>query len=536
VVLEFVAADSHGHAITDLKADDFTVLEDGKAQTIKTFAFQHPLPPDPNFHPRTLPPNVYTNIPTFPRTRTLNVILLDALNTTLPDQIHVRQKMLRYLETMPADVPTAVYTLGQKLRMVQDFTTDPQLLRDAIKNVTMRASPVLDNPAGGNETELLPPGVFEGLDAQEQEDLQSFETERTTAQLDIRVHYTMGALQWIAQSLAGYRGRKNLIWVSSSFPLSIDPDATVSPFVEFEGTRNYADEIARTAQKLTDSQIAVYPVDARGVVVSSYFTARDNGRDKFGRSTIEGPSLANALSQESTQLNETHATMDTLAERTGGKAYYNRNDLDGAIRDGLNDGSTYYMLGYYPENKEWSGKFRKLQVKVDRAGVKLRHRLGYYASDPAYVTEDPKQRARELGDVLSLDRPISTALFFQAGVIPPSEQTQNKVVINYAIDTQALKVEHGDDGLEHADIECAVEAYTETGKPVNFAGNTVQGAMRPEVYKQALRAGVPCMNQIELPAGNYLLRLAVRDDRTGLIGSANARVAVAGHPAVTKVQ
>ncbi len=89
-----------------------------------------------------------------------------------------------------------------------------------------------------------------------------------------------------------------------------------------------------------------------------------------------------------------------------------------------------------------------------------------------------------------LDRPISTALSFQAGVIPPSEETQNKVVINYAVDTQALKVEHGDDGLEHTDIECAVQTYTETGKPVTFAGNTVQGSMRPEVYKQALRAGV----------------------------------------------
>ena len=209
---------------------------------------------------------------------------------------------------------------------------------------------------------------------------------------------------------------------------------------------------------------------------------------------------------------------------------------DGAIRDSLNDGSTYYMLGYYPENKEWSGKFRKLQVKVDRAGVKLRHRLGYYASDPAYVSQDPKLRARELGDVLSLDRPISTALFFQAGVIPPSEETQNEVVINYAVDTQALKVEHGDDGLEHTDIECAVQTYTETGKPVTFAGNTVQGSMRPEVYKQALRAGVPCMNQIELPAGSYLLRLAVRDDRTGLMGSANAKINVTESPETKKVR
>ena len=526
VLLDVVAIDGHGRPIADLEPTDFTILEDGKPQKVRAFGFQHPIPADPKYQPVVLPPNVFTNIPQFQRTRTLNVVLLDALNTTLPDQVYVRQKMLRYLETMPADAPTAVFALGQKLRIIQDFTTDPNLLREAVKKVTSQASPVLDSPGGGPQDELFPPGVFDSLDAQQQEAIQRFETERSSAQMDIRVHYTMDALQSIARWLAGYRGRKNLVWISSSFPLVIDPDATVSQMVEFEGTRNYADEVAKTAQILTDSEVAVYPVDARGLIVSSTFSAASTGRDRYGRSITSGPAFATAQSQESQQINATHDAMNVLAERTGGKAYYNRNDIDGAIRDGLNDGASYYMLGYYPDNKNWDGKFRKLQVKVDRLGVKLRHRLGYYASDPANVTSDPKQRAREIGELVSLDQPVSTGLFFQAGVIPPSEATGNKVIVNYAIDTQALVVEHGSDGLQRADVECVVQAYSEKGKAVKAGANTVQAKMKMETYQGMLRSGFPCRNDIDLPAGSYILRLVVRDDRSGLMGSANAKVTV----------
>src|SRR5205814_2368718 len=207
---------------------------------------------------------------------------------------------------------------------------------------------------------------------------------------------------------------------------------------------------------------------------SGIFSASSSGGDRFGHRITGGPQLGNALSLESNNLTATHGAMDLLAERTGGKAYYNRNDLDKAVRDGVSDGSSYYMLGYYPENKDWNGKFRKVQVKVDRPGLKLRYRLGYYAADPgAYGKENSKQRARELGDALNLDHPVSTALFFQAAVLPPSEQSKNNIVVLYAIDVHALVLEHGEDGAEHAEVECVVQAYNEKGKPVSVSGNTV---------------------------------------------------------------
>jgi hypothetical protein len=110
--------------------------------------------------------------------------------------------------------------------------------------------------------------------------------------------------------------------------------------------------------------------------------------------------------------------------------------------------------------------------------------------------------------------------------MPPSEPGKGNVTIGYAVDLHALRVEHGEDGTEHADVECVVQAFDEKGKPVNAGGSTVKAAMKPETFQKFLQSGFPCKSEIELPAGNYLLRLAVRDNRTGLIGTANAKVNV----------
>jgi VWFA-related protein len=532
VMLDVVATDSHGHAVFDLESRDFTVLEDGKPQKVRAFGFQHPLssPPKAAQTERpALPANVFTNIPQFQLSSSLNVILLDALNTPLTNQSYARQKMLHYLETMPSDSPTAVFTLGEKLRMLQDFTIDPNILKEAVRKANGQLSPLLDNSVSAEE-QVLPRMIPADLPPDVQESIERFEAERTAVQTDLRVRYTLDALQSIGHWLEGYQGRKNLIWISEAFPFAISPDTSVHRGAEFAGTRHYSDDLSKTAELLTDAQVAIYPVDPRGLEPPGSFSGVSTGADRFGRLGVArtgGIQLGSALQQESSSLFAAHDAMDLLADRTGGKAYYNRNDLDGAVRDGISDGSTYYMLGYYPDNKEWDGKFRKIQVKVERHGVTLRYRLGYYASDPAaYLKEDEKQRARELGDALNLDHPVSTALFFEAQVMPPSEPGKGNVTIGYAVDLHALRVEHGEDGTEHADVECVVQAFDENGKPVNSGGSTVKAAMKQETFQKVLKSGLPCKSEIALPAGNYLLRLAVRDNRTGLIGTANAKVNV----------
>ena len=121
------------------------------------------------------------------------------------------------------------------------------------------------------------------------------------------------------------------------------------------------------------------------------------------------------MDRESDDRMAAHSTMNDLADRTGGRAFYNRNDLDGAVRDSITDGSTYYTLGYYPENKDWNGGFRNIQVKLRRGSVKLRYRIGYFAVDTAtFAKLNPKRQDEDFDEALSLNVPVSTALPFQA--------------------------------------------------------------------------------------------------------------------------
>src|SRR4029077_7105195 len=236
-----------------------------------------------------------------------------------------------------------------------------------------------------------------------------------------------------------------------------------------------------------------------------------------------GSAQASAISNASEAAINSHTTMNSVAEQTGGKAFYNTNDLTRAIRGSMEDGSTYYTLGYYPENKEWDGCFRRIFVKVNRPGVKLHYRQGFYAVEPKeYAKQDPKILATDMGSALDINNPISTALPFQAVVLPPSAQNGNKVQINYGVDAHSIGFELKEDGLQHASIDCGVRAYSQTGESIKIQGNTFNAALAPEHYQKLMKAIFPCNQTLELPPREYLLRLAVRETDNGLIGTANA--------------
>ena len=522
VVVDVIAKTNKGDAVKDLKAEDFALTEDGKQQEIRSFTFQQG---ESNTRPQiaTLPAGVFTNQLGYRPTGALNVILLDALNSNLPDQTFMRDAMVKFLAKLPDRGPIAIYVLGVKLRMLQDFTSDPDTLKQAIVNLKTQNSPVLNNPAGTSPISDLPPGgvaaavlaSVPGLRSQ----ILAFQAERTASQTDFQVSYTLKALNSLGRSLAGYPGRKNLIWISESFPFNIGSERTNT------AARNYSSDVAATGSLLSDAQVAVYPIDARGLVNYSAYSVPTSP----GTSATLAGSMGSSMDVEANALLAAHTTMNDLAEKTGGQAFYGHNDLEDMIRDSINDGATYYTLGYYPENKDWNGNFRKIHVKVARAGIKLSYRIGYLALDrTAFAKANPAKQDADLDQALNLDWPIATALTFQAQVLPPSPQTQNKVVVRYRIDPRSLNFEPGDDGLEHVAVLCAVRAFS-TKDPNKIAGaeaNKMEGPLRQEAYSKIVNGFFPCQVQLQLPPGDYLLRLGVRDNSTGLIGSATAQVSV----------
>lgn len=527
VVVDVVAQNGKGQPVTDLKAEDFTLTEDDKPQQIRSFSFQQPGAQGSGERPRVqaLAANIVTNLPQYQSSGPWNVLLVDALNTNLPNQAYMREEMVKFLEKLPSGQQIAIYMLGSRLRLVQDFTSDPEVLKQAIRSLKGHTSGVLSNPAGTSPETDLPPGSIAnallssvpGLRAQ----LLAFQQEHTAAQTDFQVSLTLKALNSLGRTLAGYPGRKNLIWLSEAFPFDILS-------VHNHSGRDYSNDVAATGSLLSDAQVAIYPVDARGLVNYSAYSV---GSDANPGAT---PAVDNTqMNVEANARMAAHTSMADLAEKTGGRAFWGHNNLDREVQESLTDGSTYYTLAYYPANKDWNGDFRTIHLKVNRSGVKLRYRLGYFAEDNTTFSKESQARRDEpLNQALSPEWPIATALRFTAQVLPPSAETQNKIVVRYRVDPRSLSFEQGSDGFQHVAVLCAIRAYStkDLDKIVASNGNNFAGPLRPEGYAKVINGFFPCQEQIELPAGDYFLRLGVRDNSTGLIGTAQAKVSV---PATT---
>jgi VWFA-related protein len=506
VVVDVVATDSKGAPVPDLRESDFVVLEDGKQQRLGSFNFQgpasHPEPP-----PADLPRNVVTNVPRNPST-SLNVILLDRINGESRNRVYAQDRLVKYLESGVALQPTAIFILEQKLVLVHDFTSDVKVLKDALNSARPNGvSRILSVDVAAS------PYATKG----------DFHTDEKS------VEVTLGALKVLAKTLAGYPGRKNLIWVSEAFPISLtvegvpsgsslasqltsrapnpygkSPEQTQADAQEGAAEnitpgagKSFAEQLARIADALMDAHIALYPIDAAGMGSANRIAAQSNMRD--------------------------------MADRTGGRAFYNRNDIEVGIGSSINDGSTYYALSYYPDNHTWNGQFRKIEIKTSRPGVNLRYRLGYYALNPeAVARQDEAELAQEFGHAMAFDSPLFAGVRFQATVTPPADKSQ-KVLVQFAIDPHSITFENKDDGLQHVAVSCSVAVYSEKGSPVKNARDeitTMSGALKPDEYQRMMQQRFPCKRSLDLKPGKYVLRLGAVDRNSHLLGTSNASVVV----------
>jgi VWFA-related protein len=465
-----VAVNEKGEPVGDLKAEDFTVLEDGKPQRIRHFSLHQPPLSTAAAAPK-LASNVISNAPEFSNNSSLNVILLDAINTDFSSHAYAQDMLVKYLESSPTIQPTAVFALAGKLTMLHDFTTDTKVLRDVVAHFQFQGPTHI-------------PDVYAAASPfQRRGSYQSTSTARGI---------TAKSMLFLAHALGGYPGRKNLIWLSEGFPINLFPDVTLGEGVAV--VEDYSPLAERIADELMNAQVALYPIDAAGVSINDRFPAR--------------------------------TAMESMAERTGGKTFINRNDIDIGIRTSIDDGSSYYTLEYYPENRRWDGKFRRIELKVARPQIKLRNRQGYYALAPEAIIGHNDDAMREsFSRALDRDAPNSSAVRFQAGVVPPSAQTQNKVIVNFGIDPHTLAFEQQNDDLRHAAVSCVVWAYPAKGDPVRAEGES-NAALKADVYQQVMKGYFPCQRSLTLKRGNYTLRLGVLDETTNLIGTTTTQLSV----------
>lgn len=581
VVVDVIVSDD-GKPVKGLQKPAFQVFEDGHEQAIKVFEEHNSANASQIQSMPSLPPNTYSNFPESTVTTAANVLLMDALNTPLKDQTYLRQQMIEYLKTIPDGTRIAIFTMASKLRIVQGFTVSRAPLLAALndKRNAPGESPLLPDPDDATPTNLVNGMQDIGASSQAVASLKEFQADQAAFQIDLRVQMTIDALQQLAEYLGGIPGRKNLIWFSGSFPLSLDPDVSLSDTSsvsgarggpsrntsggEFSVAREYSEQLKETSELLTASRVSVYPVDARGLFTAAMFNAANSNSNYSGvshgtpsmsspggrlgggarnRNPVGGNgSNPNVFASDNAKFVQTtaeeHATMLQIAEETGGQAFFDSNAIKAAIANAIENGENYYTLAYVPTDTNFDGKFRKIQVTLPGQSHHLAYRQGYFADAPdAHSSNGPLTLA---ANAIQRGAPSSSQILFKVRVLPsddpalkglesqagPAGLLANKLSgpvkrywIDYAADMHPVARIAGSDGLHHLSIEFVAVVYDHDGKALNVANRAFNLNLQAAQYAQIMQSGLPLHQEIDIPSGEVYLRLAVHDLSSGRIGS-----------------
>lgn len=565
VLEDVVVLDSKNQPVHNLKAADFTITDEGKPVTPQNFE-EHAAPTPAQQaalqasapKPPALGVNVFTNYTATPPNSPLNILLFDALNTPMTDQVTVRRQMLKYLNEQPANARIAIFGLGSHLYLLQGFTSDPAALKAAIntRGAGVQASALLAKPVDGqSEGGLYDDGVSCFLDLDPKACMEDQYAKSTTE----RVGFTLAALNQLAHYLSALPGRKNLIWFSAAFPLLIqpdlslaNPDGTLTPIGLGDGAKDtfkvaahYGEQVRQTDELLARSQVAIYPVDARGLFGKPAVPEGDPMGDPITAAphciSPCSPTGAAFLQSDANFLQQTaaeHQTMNQMAYDTGGKAFYNNGDLKAAVESAIAFGSNYYTMSYTPPSGKWDGKYHKIDVKVNHPGLHLSYRRGYYADDPALDSHGKKQAQTSAMQAAMLHgAPAPSELIFDARVIPddgtmdklsPGSHPDSKLMQppyrSYTLDTlldiHNMQMTRTGTGAYEGSLEFTVLVYNANGAVLNTKTRSAHFNLPPDRYADLLAHGVSASQSIDVPVkGNYFLRIGMHDPASGKIGA-----------------
>jgi VWFA-related protein len=536
LVLVDVVVTDHGTPVRGIDKSRFRLFENGKEERVASFDENRPDTQVKNIATTPmLPPNTYTNLPGYHQNTEVNVLLLDALNTPLENQFQLRKMMVEYIGKIPKGTPLAIFTLSTRLRMAQGFTTDQALLLNALKagKNSPSASVAMDNSSSSEGLSSMMDDLAQSKAAATTHvsslaaNIEQFEAETAAFRMDVRVQMTIDALGQLSRYLSAIPGRKNLIWLSGSFPIALDPDTTLNNPMEV--MRSYSNELHTLSTQMASARVAVYPIDARGLMNLPSFdasTASENLTSIKRRSTND-PDVK-FLQQTASE----HDTMAEIARATGGKEFVNNNDLIGAIASVVENGSSYYTLGYHPSTKKKDGKYHNIQVRLDGANYNLSYRRGYYAdsavSKPAAINasvEVPGTPWSSQIQLIARVLPASDPNF--AGVKLPDGggedaaklKSPSHYIVDLIISPSGITFDLPEANKHHCSFEAVVLAFDSEGKQVNFTGHGYQLNLTDLQYQQITKSGMHSYLGIDLHAGDVTLRLLVKDSVSGRTGS-----------------
>ena len=517
VLVPAVVTDKSGKHVPNLSKKDFIVTEDGKPQTVAVF--EEVNTSATRVQRAATAPGEFSNVlQTGNNARRLVIVCLDMLNTPMLQQGGMRKELLKYLaQALDPGEPTELVLIDNSgLRVVHDFTSDPAVLAEALQRLTgismsrAEKQPVSDAPHSGDALAALL-RMLATMENEQKAHMEAFD--RRAAVLA-----TMQAMQQIAASVAGIPGRKALLWVGAGFPFSIGQGDS-SP-----DRGSVMDLYEHTWRLLNQAQLAVYPIDVRQLTNFKFHGADEPGTKHMPWETTGDDPYTDILLRDDKEQQEILTTLRNFADATGGRAFFDSNDLQRGFREAVNDNASYYMLGYYLNRQGKKPGWHRLQVRLERGGMEVRARNAFL------LTKAGESRGSGTDLATALHSPMDfTGIPIQGRwtTVTPAAGNMRNVAFELVMPAGFAEIDGSDNN--HLQVEFLAEASRDGDPAPVRAGRTLNSHLSAESLEQIRSQGMTYRSQLKLAPGEYSVRFVVLDTLSGRMGSVSSALKVASY-------
>ncbi|MFL6281319.1 MAG: VWA domain-containing protein [Vicinamibacterales bacterium] len=497
VEIDARATDAQGNFVSDLTDNDFHIVEDGTPQTIKVFTRVN-LPVErqdaPLFKTAPIEPDVRSNREEF--NGRVFVLVLDDLQTDFRRSTRVRRAARQFIERYIGanDLAAVVYTGGAADRG-QEFTSSRARLVASVEKFS------------GTK---LPSELLSKLDDYYRaQQLGEQPRDINLAERGHKARNSLITLKNLAEYLSSVRGRrKAVVWFGEGIDYDMD-----NPFTPDNSILR--DTMKDAIAEATRAGVSFYGVDARGLGAGL-----DDAMD-IGGLPADDPAFASPSTMIQNEVRRAQDSLRVLSEQTGGFAIVNQNDFTAGFERIVADNSSYYVLGYYSTNDKRDGRFRKVEVRVTRPGVKVQARNGYTAPKgkppTAAIKTDPKVPP-EIIDALA--NPIPAAgvglSVFAAPFIGPGSKASVVVAVELAPATLRFVEQNG---RFNEDIQVHMLAVDASGKMQDGGPTSVPLRLSPQSHDAVAANGFRVLRRLTVPPGRYQIRVAAKESNGGAIGT-----------------
>ena len=520
VQVSVVVTDKKGEPISGLKKEEFTVLDENKPQEIAFFTAEVAAPARAT--PPALPPNVFTNRFDLKGQDpgAVTVVLFDSLNTSVQDQSYVRGQVIKFLKNLKPQDHVAVYGLTTELLLLHEFTQDASSLVEAASQFRPKEQALYN---ASNPDYFNVPAMIDAHSMwQRFQDAVNQTDARIADQYKMRrAEMTANAMEAIANHVATIPGRKNLVWVSGSFPLSILVEAFGLADRDNETTGGYATE---AAQALNRVNMAIYPVDASGVVTNGGMDPSRNGDSLSDPNAIQycADCVSKAPGNSPGMLDRQNMrdSERMLADATGGLAFYGSNDISAAMKRAFDDGRYAYTMGFYPAHRDWNGRFRKIKVQLKMAGVQLRYRNGYVA-EPDHTDSETQAKADLQHAAMSPLDATRLGMIVSAKCSGPA--SERSLELHVGLDPKQLRLQSVEQHEKGA-VDLYFVQRNDQGETVSAESQRIGLNLEEKQYEYLAKAGLVLARHVTIAPDATDLRVLVRDAGSQALGSVTVPV------------